>query len=152
MPGKNNVSKLLMIVCLASMVLNIWLIGFVLGTKADEYRHGHDGKGSRFERRVQMLTKDLAPATQKQFMVNMKNYMPDEGEFRNKLEDLNYKLAESIKGENVDVETAHETLAEIRSSFAQVHMKFHQGFLKAVQELSPEDRDAIAEALEKKKY
>ncbi|HEX3033969.1 MAG TPA: periplasmic heavy metal sensor [Thermodesulfobacteriota bacterium] len=153
MPGKNSVNKLLVIVCLASLVLNIWLIGFVLGNKADEYRHEHEGKGSRLERRVQMLTKDLPPATQKQFMDNMKSYIPDdEGEFRNKLEELNYKLAESIKGENVDVETAQETLAEIRSSFTQVHMKFHQGFLKSVQELSPEDRNAIAEALEEKKY
>ncbi|HSE84160.1 MAG TPA: periplasmic heavy metal sensor [Thermodesulfobacteriota bacterium] len=153
MLGKNGVNKILVIVCLASLILNIWLIGFVLGNKADEYRHGHEGEGGRFERRVQMLTKDLPPDAQKRFMDNMKDYLPeDESEFRNKLEGLNYKLAESIKGENVDVETAQETLAEIRSSFSQIHMKLHQGFLKAVQELSPEDRNTIAEALEKKKY
>ena len=146
----NNINKILLIICLISLALNIWLIGVVLGNKADEFRHEHKGKESKFERKVQMLIQDLPPATQQQFMATMRKYVPDESDFSKKLEDLNYKLAESIKGENVDSEAVQEIFSEIRSSWAQTHTKFQEGFLKALQELSPEYREKIAEALEKK--
>ena len=100
----SNINKILLIICLISLALNIWLIGVVLGNKADEFRHEHKGKESKFERKVQMLIQDLPPATQQQFMATMRKYVPDESDFSKKLEDLNYKLAESIKGENVDSE------------------------------------------------
>ncbi len=133
---------------MVSIGLNIWLIGFALGNKADEYRVEHKNKGSRFERRVEMLTRNLSPATQKEFMTKMKDYSPDvESDFWKKLEDLNSKLGESIKGENVDVERAREIFSEIRRTMAQTHTEFQEGFLKAVQGLSREDRETIAEAL-----
>ncbi|MGH7793272.1 MAG: periplasmic heavy metal sensor [Thermodesulfobacteriota bacterium] len=150
MLGK-NLNKLLVIVCLVSVALNIWLIGLALGNKAHEYSHGDEDKGSRFERKVQMLIGDLPPAAQKQFMTTMREYMPQsESDFSTKLEDLNHRLAETIKGENFDVEAAQKIFSEIRSSWAQIHMKFQEGFVRALQELSPEDRGKIAEALERK--
>jgi uncharacterized membrane protein len=149
MLGK-NVNKILMAVFLVSVALNIWLIGLTLGNKAHEYRQEDEDKTSRFERKLEMLIGNLPPSTQKKFMTIMREYMPQsESDFSTKLQDLNHKLAETIKGENLDVEAAHKIFSEIRSHWAQVHMRFQEGFLKALVELSPEDRKKIAEALER---
>lgn len=150
MAMKLSTNKLLILVCIVSVALNVLLLGYVLGGKAGIKKQ--DRKYSKFERKVERLVKDLPPPVQEQFMNTMREYTPDlEENLYSKLREQKYRLAEAVGGEEMNVREARQIFSDIRNSFDEAHMRFQEGLLKAIQELSPEHRKKVAEALEKRR-
>ncbi|MGQ0793562.1 MAG: periplasmic heavy metal sensor [Deltaproteobacteria bacterium] len=140
--------KIIVAVCVISVGLNIWLLGFALGGKADKFRHGNSPKHAKFEKKIEKLIEDLPRSAQREFIEAIRGNLPRaEGDLRKRIEEVNYKLAEALGGDAVDVIKAEEAFAEIRAAMTGAQIKFQEAFLKAARGLSPEDRKKVAEAI-----
>lgn len=144
--------KWLLIVLGASLGLNLFVGGFLIGDEIQEYRRPPHGDGERpradNDRMVFGFVDRLAGALpkddRKEFMRVMETYRGELAAAATRVRQARKNVRSAIGADNFDRSALESALAEVGSSMQDMQKVLHGALADAVSHLSPEARKDLA--------
>ena len=142
--------KALKLILFASLVVNLLIIGLVVG--AISSRGGHDKAGAPPFRDFGLgpFASVLTDTQRDKFRDEFKTRSGDLRENRKRLEREVVRLIEAMRAEEFDPNTVAQILENQRNNVLRVQEFGHSLFVDALSDLSDEERRALADRIEEK--
>ena len=135
-------NKALRLVFLASLVLNIVVLGAFLG----RLPLGFEGRSSRFQRTEEALKKLSEPA-QSRIREKFQNIRAAGDPFRARLDEARTEALRIFGAEPFDEAAYNQQIKKIEDLRAEMFTRMGQAVKQAARELSPEERRMFADVL-----